>query len=305
MEPFWCWGKPRVNSDSLWTHTHSGLGSKPSPHSFGGEASIFPPWGSQPLPPYSILCDSPRNPHPNGYFSRDSCAGVPESRQMGLSGPLSPITLRADLPSWRNLKQSCSSRRDLSNAVSHSRIEHREEVDSWLLMVGSQTGNSTPGPSFGHNLCYRCLNEQCELILDIYASRPFHWYKECHNLLSFDPCNCSLKFRESLWDSNSHQLPTWEFTWDPHTLWTLSTPGSMWCDSRVYYLACNLATPCLDRKPRLGLRQSPTYIWEMDYYGTSKIDSMCRKGKLGTHFWRNVMMDRLRAMVVQSTPQHS
>jgi len=129
--------------------------------------------GSHHLPPYSILCDSPWSPHPNGYFSQDSRVGVPKSRQMGLPGLWSPITLREDLR-WRcGLKQSCRSRRELFNAVSHSRIGHREEVDSGLFVVGSQTGSSTPGPSFGHNLCFRYLNEQCEPILDIYASRAF------------------------------------------------------------------------------------------------------------------------------------
>jgi hypothetical protein len=68
-------------------------------------------------------------------------------------------------------------------------------------VVGSQNwqtpGSSTPGPSFGHNLCFRCSNEQCEPILDIYASRAFHWYKERQNPLRFDPSNRSLKFWES------------------------------------------------------------------------------------------------------------
>jgi len=174
--------------------------------------------GSHHLPPYSILCDSPRRPHPNGYFSQDSRAGVPESRQMGLSGLWSPITLRSDLGSQCDLKQSCSSRRELSNAMSHSRIGHREEVDSLLLVVGSQTGSSTPGPSFGHNLCFRCPNEPSKLILDIYAPRSFQWYKERHEPWSFDPCNRSLKFRKS----TGLHLPKWELPWEcecsfPHT----------------------------------------------------------------------------------------
>jgi len=129
--------------------------------------------GSHHFPPYSILCDSPRSPHPNGYFSRDSRMGVPKSRQMGLLGLWSPITLRANLRSRCGLKQSCSSRRELSNTMLHSRIGRREEVDSRLLVVGSQIGSSTPGPSFGHNLCFRCPNEQCEPILDIYAPGAF------------------------------------------------------------------------------------------------------------------------------------
>jgi len=63
--------------------------------------------------------------------------------------------------------QSCSSCRELSNVVSHSSRRRREEVDSRLLVVGSQTASLTPGPSFAHNLGYRCPNGQCEAIFDI------------------------------------------------------------------------------------------------------------------------------------------
>jgi hypothetical protein len=153
--------------------------------------------GSHHLSPYSILCSSPRRVHPNGYFSRDSRMGVSKSRQMGLPGLWSPITLRADLGSWCGLKQSCSSRRELFNAVLHSRIGHRVEVDSWLFVVGSQTGSSTLDLSFGHNLCFRCSNELSKPIFKIYALIAFQWYKERHKPLRFNPCNRSLKFRES------------------------------------------------------------------------------------------------------------
>jgi hypothetical protein len=60
--------------------------------------------------------------------------------------------------SKRGLNQSCSPRRDLFNAMSHSQIGCREKVDSRLLVVGSQTANLTPGPSFAHNLGYRYPN---------------------------------------------------------------------------------------------------------------------------------------------------
>jgi hypothetical protein len=172
------------------------------------------------------------------------CPGTPgtpawESRNRAFSGLprlWSFITFGIDLRSTRRLKQSCRSRRDLSNGMSHVFCSQVFRVDSRFLVVGSQNRRT----SFGHNLCFRCPNEQCEPILDIYASRAFHWYKERHEPLRFDPSNLSLKFRESLWDSNSHQLPTWEFTLECegsflHTLWTLCTPGSMWCDSRVYF----------------------------------------------------------------------
>ncbi len=121
--------------------------------------------GSHHLPPYSMLCSSRRRLHPNGTNSRDSQVGVPGLWE--LITPDSRIRLQ------RGLNQSCSPCRDLFNAVSHSQIGCREEVDSRLLVVGSQIANLTPGPSFAHNLSYKCPNDQCEAIFDIYASRPF------------------------------------------------------------------------------------------------------------------------------------
>jgi hypothetical protein len=153
------------------------------------------------------------------FLSRDSRAGVPKSRPMGLPGLWSPITLRADLGSKCGLKQSCSSCRELFNGMSHVVCSQVFRVDSRLLVVGSQNwqtpGSSTPGPSFGHNLCFRYPNEQWEPILDIYASRAFHWYKERHNPLRFDHSNRSLKFWESTGTPSSKvgvALEVWGFT---------------------------------------------------------------------------------------------
>jgi hypothetical protein len=64
-------------------------------------------------------------------------------------------------------------------------------------LVGNQIGCLIPDPSFGHNLCFRSLNEQCKPILDMYVSRAFQWYKEHCKPLRFDPSNCFLKFWES------------------------------------------------------------------------------------------------------------
>jgi hypothetical protein len=186
--------------------------------------------------------------------------GVSKSRHMGLPGLWSPITLRVDLGC--GLKQSCSSRRELSNAVSHSRIGHQKEVDSRLLVVGSQTGNSTPGPSFGHNLCFRCLNEQCEPILDIYASRSFQWYKERYNPLRFNPCNRSLKFWKSTGTPSSKvgvALGVWGFT--PSHFLTLShTLGSMWYDSRASFCLDSWASSWLNSRASSWLN-SRAFLW--------------------------------------------
>jgi hypothetical protein len=42
-----------------------------------------------------------------------------------------------------------------------------------LVLFETQWSNLTPSPSFGHNLCFRCLNEQCEPIVDMYIPRDF------------------------------------------------------------------------------------------------------------------------------------
>jgi hypothetical protein len=114
----------------------------------------------------------------------------------------------------RGLNQSCIPRRDLSNSVSHSQIGHREDIDSRLLVVGSQTASLTPGPSFAHNLGCRCPNCQCEAIFDIYVSRPFQRHQEHPNARCFAPCCRALNIRESQRTPN----PTFNKCWasPPH-----------------------------------------------------------------------------------------
>jgi len=177
LEHLWCYDEPRAT----WTHkTHHGPDL--------GEATTFP----------LIVYSRPfHGAHIQmAFLSRDSRVGVPKSRQLGLLGLWSPITLRADLGSKCGLKQSCSSRWDISNGMWHVVYSRVNRVDSWLFLVRSQIDNLTPDPSFGHNLCFSCPNEQCEPILDIYFPRAFQWCKKRHKLLSFDPSNRSLKFRE-------------------------------------------------------------------------------------------------------------
>jgi hypothetical protein len=81
--------------------------------------------------------------------------------------------------------------------MSHSRSTRREQVDSRLLVVGSQTASLTPDPSFAHNLGCRCPNGSCEAILDMYTSRPFQLHQERRNVRGFDPYTSALSFRES------------------------------------------------------------------------------------------------------------
>jgi hypothetical protein len=133
----------------------------------------------------------------------------------------------------------------------HSQVNR---VDSWLFLVGSQTRSLTPDPSFGHNLCFRYPNEQCELILDIYVLKAFEWYKKCHKPLSFDPWNRSMKF----WESTGTPFPkvgialgVWGFT-PSYSLTFSYTLESVWCDSRASlpwlpgsHLAHTLTSPLL------------------------------------------------------------
>jgi hypothetical protein len=138
--------------------------------------------------------------------------------------------------------------------MSHSTYTHRRRVDSRLLVVGSQTASLTPSPSFAHNLCYSltpglsfahnlccsltpglsfahnlccgCPNGLCEVIFDIYDSRPFQRYKKHLKVRCFDPCNRVLSFQES---RRTFKSPFRECECHPHTL-------SKWgCDRKGHW----------------------------------------------------------------------
>jgi hypothetical protein len=85
----------------------------------------------------------------------------------------------------------------------------RKEVDSRLLVVGSQTASLTPGPSFAHNLGCKCPNDQCEAIFYIYASRPFQWHQEHLNARCFGPFCRTLNIRESRRTPNPQLWKCW------------------------------------------------------------------------------------------------
>jgi hypothetical protein len=131
----------------------------------------------------------------------------PEIVLVGVPGLWELITPNFQVWSRRGLNQSCSPCWDLSHDISHSQFGGREEVDSRLLVVGSQTANLTPGLSFAHNLGYRCPNGQFEAIFDIYASRPFQWHQEHLNARCFGPCCRTLNIRES---RRTPSLQLWE-----------------------------------------------------------------------------------------------
>jgi len=192
--PFWCWDKSRATLDSL---------DSPRPGLVG----------SHHLPPYSILCVTPRHPHPNGFYSQDSQRGVLKQSRFGLPGLWELITPGSDLELQWGLKQTCSSLQEISNGVLHSLYTHRDWVDSRFFVVGSQIANLTSGPSFAHNLCCRCPHGSCKAIFGIYTSRPFQWYKEHFKAKCFALYCWALKLRESSRTPNSH---FWECESHPH-----------------------------------------------------------------------------------------
>jgi hypothetical protein len=110
--------------------------------------------GSHHLPPFGILYASPQGPHPNGILSQHSQMGVPKFPNLRLLQLWGPIILCADLRSRWSLEQSCISRQELSNSMSHTTCMQGNRGDSQLFVVGSQIANLTPSLSFGHNLCF-------------------------------------------------------------------------------------------------------------------------------------------------------
>jgi hypothetical protein len=119
--------------------------------------------------------------------------------------------------------------------MSHAFCRQVNWVNSQLFVVKSQTGNLTPDPSFGHNLYFKCSNEQWKPILNIYVPRDFQWYKEHHKSLRFDSWNRSMK----IWEFTGIPSPkvgvalvVWVFT-PSHSLTLSYIPGNMWCDSRA------------------------------------------------------------------------
>jgi hypothetical protein len=168
--------------------------------------------------PLIVFSTAPRR----GYIQMALFPGTPklESRNCpeivlaGVPGLWMLISPDYQVRLERGLNQCCSSPRELSNTMFHTVIEHREEVDSWLLVVGSQIASLTPGPSFAHNLGCRCTNGQCEASLDIYTSRPFQWHQEHPNARCFGPSTWALNFWESQRTPSSH---FWECGLHPHT----------------------------------------------------------------------------------------
>jgi len=132
----WVWGQATGTLDHK---THHGLDSR--------EATTFPHivFSATPHGDYIQMVLFP------GTRKLES-RNCPETIPVGVPGLWELITPNWEVWSQQSLNHTCSPRRDLSNDVLHSQFGGREEVDSWILVVGSQTASLTPDPSFAHNL---------------------------------------------------------------------------------------------------------------------------------------------------------
>jgi hypothetical protein len=180
--------------------SHGHLGPQDTPRPGLGEATTFPHivFSATTHRDYIQMVLFPWTPK----LESRNC---PETIPVGVPGLWELITPNCKVWLQQGLNQTYSPHRDLSNDVSQSQFGGREEVDSRLLVVGSQIASLTPDPSFAHNLGNRCPNGQCEAIFDIYASRPFQWHQEHFNARCFWPCYRTLNIGES-WRTPNPQL---------------------------------------------------------------------------------------------------
>jgi hypothetical protein len=123
--------------------------------------------------------------------------------------------------------------------------------DFLLLVVGSQIVNLIHDPSFGHNLCFKCLNGSCKPILDIYVPRAF----QLLNLMGFDAYNRTLKIQESIGTPTPKvgaHLGVWGFI-PSHSP---TFPGAWNVTLGLPFWPTTLQTLALVVNPRLGLRHT-------------------------------------------------
>jgi hypothetical protein len=143
LEHFWCTNEPRTYTDSQ-DSAQPKLGGNHNHH----------------LLPYNIMYDWPRGQHLNVILFWDSQVRGLEIPKIGTPNIWKAITSCADLRLRWSLKQSCIPCWDLSNDVWHDTYTYVFQGESWLLLVGNQSANLTPGPSFGHILCFKYSNMQ-------------------------------------------------------------------------------------------------------------------------------------------------
>ncbi len=173
---------------------------------------------------------------------------VPKLPKLGLPRLWGPITSCENLVLRWGLKQSCSLCRDLSNGMLHATYTQVNQVDSWLLMVKSQTTNLTPDLL----LAISCVSDVQMGHASPFQTSTFQYlFNDINNSLVhwvLTPAIALWTFR-SPQDSNS-QCGSSLGSVRAYSLTLSCTPGSMRHDSQASLLARNLATPYLGRKPK-------------------------------------------------------
>jgi hypothetical protein len=188
------------------------------------------------------------HPHTWPKWGCDTQGGVLKFPNLGLLRLWGPITFSTDLQLIWGQKQSCSSHQELSNDIWHATYTQVNRVDSRLLMIKNQTTNLTSSLSFAHNLCFRFPNGSCEPILT-------STFQELSNDIKNSSIHWVLTPAIALWtlgihwDSNSQSGSSLGSV-RVYSLTLSCTPRNMWHDSWTSFLARNLATPCLGRKPK-------------------------------------------------------
>jgi hypothetical protein len=188
------------------------------------------------------------------FVSWDFQMGVPKFLKLGLMWLWGPITLCEDFRLRWDLKQSFSLCWELCNDMLHATLMQGNQGDSWLLVVGSQIANLTPGPSSGHNICFKCPNGSCKPILDICVLRVFQWCKEHFNPMIFNPCNYVLKIQKSTMNPipKVNHLGVWGYILSHFPI----LPGAWNVTPKLHSWPAPLQTFALVTSPRLGLQQS-------------------------------------------------
>jgi len=137
--------------------------------------------------------------------------------------------------------------------------KHVIQGDPRLLVVRNQIDILIPDPFFGHNLCCKYLNGLYELILNIYISRAFQWYKELFNTMSFDPSNHSLTIQKTLETPIPKMGSPLGNVWS-HSLTFFRTPRSVDVIPRLHSWSSPFHALALVTNPRLNLWQKPTNL---------------------------------------------
>jgi hypothetical protein len=119
-----------------------------------------------------------------------------------------------------------------------------------LLVIGSQIGNLTLDLSFGHNLCFKCLNGSFQ------TSR----FKKLFNSMDFDPCNHLLKIRKSIGIPTlkmRYHLGVWGFI-PSHFL---TFPWTWFVTLELHSWPAPLQAFALVTSPRIGLWHKVYLVW--------------------------------------------